>query len=534
MSFIKYLLKGLAIIGYSFSSNVPRPLNTLILPISFLSNLGRPISPVCNNLSNLIFDDSNNLQKIIQESSNDTLTLSKNNINYVKFNNNRYASTLGCIVDTFYNDAKNYYNSIRSVKPFDSYDVKILILPVSAGGGSCSRSQYYSKNYYSIIRNCDLPTLTKAVLSSFGLSKAVINNNDDLNNGDLSDPMGIDKYKKVMLLNPLNRLILGWLHKDSVKNYSDSINLVSSASIYYSVNPILVKGPFSNDIKTENFWISYRGYSNTTNDFFLPYNYTNCLFIHRINILEKKLCRINEEFINAETNTRIILKSIEKNIAKIEFLKCIQKQPTLQILSYKDTIIVSIFNNNNNYCDYTTTYKALFNYIPIGYNIDSINGTSRKISVNLVLDINPLEVSFEFSDDSGTLFSRPMLSLSSGIYSFIYSGKLGSEITFKIFDHGGDGICCQYGGGSYYQILIGDTVIHTGGTFGYVDTFKFTNNPVMILKNIYPQQLMISKNLTLFKPNNFTNIVKLTIFSINSKTGYGILQLPIFNFTAII
>ena len=41
----------------------------------------------------------------------------------------------------------------------------------------------------------------------------------------------------------------------------------------------------------------------------------------------------------------------------------------------------------------------------------------------------------------------------------------------------GAGYCCQYGGGSYYQVRIGNTLLKQGGVFTFVDTYSFANTP---------------------------------------------------------
>jgi hypothetical protein len=49
-------------------------------------------------------------------------------------------------------------------------------------------------------------------------------------------------------------------------------------------------------------------------------------------------------------------------------------------------------------------------------------------------------------------------------------------LTFQINDSAGDGICCQYGNGSYYIVLAGDTVA-TGGNYGTGQTVQFNCPP---------------------------------------------------------
>ncbi len=40
----------------------------------------------------------------------------------------------------------------------------------------------------------------------------------------------------------------------------------------------------------------------------------------------------------------------------------------------------------------------------------------------------------------------------------VYCGALGEVLTAVFNDQGGDGYCCTFGGGSYYRVLVGETV----------------------------------------------------------------------------
>lgn len=524
----KFLLKSI-LSFFILTTCETKPLTTLVLPITFVSNLGWPIPPVCNvaTINYLLTADTNSFKETLEESSNKTLTLNTNDITYVPVNSNRYASSLGCITATFYLEAKEYYNSLNLPNKFDSFDIRLLILPVSAGGGSCARALYYSTRDYSFIRSCDIVTVTQSISSSLGLFKA--------GTEDLSDPMGIlnPKYPYyVPMFNPLNRLKLGWLKQSYIKNFTFGKNYITSASLTNPIYPILIKGPVTTDL-LDSHWISYRGWSPRTSDRYLPNSYINCVFIHRSNLLEAKLCKIGEEYIDAPSGTRLSLSSKNNFSAEIVFVNCVQRQPSISISKIHSNLLsLFVFNNNDLKCNFTSSYKVLFDKVPIGYNIDGIGALGRKISVNLVLDINPLEVSFEFSDSRGILFAKPTMTLRSGLYSFIYNGTFGSEITFKLFDGGGDGICCQYGGGSYYQIIVGDTVIHTGGQFAFVDVFKFTAKPVQIFWNLYPKTYSNKLNLTLYDTDKTSdNNFSLKVLTLNSKIGYAIKILPELNYT---
>lgn len=502
-------------------------LSTLVLPITFLSNTGRHIiAPVCdlNTINSLLTGEKNSFKKTLEESSNNTLTL--DDITYVPIKSNRYASSLGCITSTYYSEAKDYYISL-GFNNFDSFDIRLLILPSSAGGGSCSRALYYSSIKYSFIRSCNIVTVTQAIAQSLGFLKAV--------REDLSDPMGIiipSVPYFVSMFHPLNRLKLNGINRMYIKNFTLGKQYISSASLTQPNYTILIKGPLTSDLSGNSYWISYRGWSSETSDKYLPSDYINCVFIHLFNLLESKLCQIGQEFIDAPSGTRISLLTKNNFTAQIEFINCVQRQPSICITKIQSILQLFVFNNNDITCNFTSTYHLLFDKIPIGYNIDGIEANGRKISVKLVLDINPLEIGFEFSDGNGILFTKPMGSLTSGIYSFIYNGSFGNEITFKLFDAGGDGICCQYGGGSYYQILIGNTIIHQGGKFGFVDIFKFVSKPIQIFSNLYPKTYSKTYNLTFYDQKKTSdNIFRMKISNTNSKNGYAIKILPDFNYT---
>ena len=38
--------------------------------------------------------------------------------------------------------------------------------------------------------------------------------------------------------------------------------------------------------------------------------------------------------------------------------------------------------------------------------------------------------------------------------------------------------CCKYGGGSYYQLIVGNTVFKQGGEFTFTESVPFKNQPL--------------------------------------------------------
>lgn len=167
---------------------------------------------------------------------------------------------------------------------------------------------------------------------------------------------------------------------------------------------------------------------------------------------------------------------------------------------------------------------------PSGFALGSSN-KPRKVHLTVVPDINNKEFSWSFKDSSGQiLLSQGRGLAAGGNFEFEYSGISGSEITFQMLDGGGDGICCQYGGSSYYEISVDGIPIHRGGKFSGIDTYIFqagnkhecvvssTQVPSTTSRSTtYPATTMTSVTTTTTSLPS-TNLLSTTISTTNTST----------------
>lgn len=103
---------------------------------------------------------------------------------------------------------------------------------------------------------------------------------------------------------------------------------------------------------------------------------------------------------------------------------------------------------------------------------------SNECTVTVALDDYPGETSYTVCDSAGDcILSEGPFPVADAGTSKMHDLILDpvSEYTFIINDSYGDGICCDYGEGSY-AIACGGALVATGGDFGYVETIVFTTS----------------------------------------------------------
>lgn len=152
-------------------------------------------------------------------------------------------------------------------------------------------------------------------------------------------------------------------------------------------------------------------------------------------------------------------------------------------------ITASVTNPNNG-----TDENTANNSNSASYTIDSY--ATATINLSLLTDDYASETSWEFRTQSGTvLYSNPSTVYSNATqYNESFSVTAGNCYEFEIFDGAGDGICCNYGQGTYSLTTDNGTVIKQGGNFGASEITKITisssssisqNSPGNI--KVYPQ-----------------------------------------------
>jgi hypothetical protein len=88
-------------------------------------------------------------------------------------------------------------------------------------------------------------------------------------------------------------------------------------------------------------------------------------------------------------------------------------------------------------------------------------------------DLNAAETSYELFDEAGRV-----LLAGGGTSSALYCGPPGATLRLVFSDLGGDGLCCRYGGQSFYELRVGGTPLRRGGEFGFREEFSFPNSLV--------------------------------------------------------
>ena len=100
----------------------------------------------------------------------------------------------------------------------------------------------------------------------------------------------------------------------------------------------------------------------------------------------------------------------------------------------------------------------------IGASYDS----TTQVRLTLKTDDFAEETSWEFRDSSNSLLDSDSYNPSDNNKTFNYTFNVVSNecYTFTIFDDFSDGICCEYGNGSYELRTDDNTLIKSGGVFG--------------------------------------------------------------------
>ena len=150
-------------------------------------------------------------------------------------------------------------------------------------------------------------------------------------------------------------------------------------------------------------------------------------------------------------------------------------------------------NNENNsdvfYFDQSTSYETSL------------------VTLDLVTDNYASETTWEFTDSSGNIVAQ------GGGYSNNNTSSSEIEIpsadecyTFTINDSYGDGICCQYGTGSYSISDDSGNVIFSGGEFGSTEATTFRVGESLSLNSFMDENLKIFPN-----PSNGVFTIKTTL-----------------------
>lgn len=169
-------------------------------------------------------------------------------------------------------------------------------------------------------------------------------------------------------------------------------------------------------------------------------------------------------------------------------------QVTLPTLTYNtsvNTLTVSVSNPNNSQDQNTSN-----NSVSLNFNAD-LSANSYPIRLTLTFDDYPDETSWNLRNANNQIIYT-----SGGTYSEAYAGTT-IEVefclpegcyTFNIIDSQNDGICCQYGQGSYVLKGPNGVVIASGGNFGSSQSVPFCVDQTLSVEENNAQDLNIYPN----------------------------------------
>jgi hypothetical protein len=175
----------------------------------------------------------------------------------------------------------------------------------------------------------------------------------------------------------------------------------------------------------------------------------------------------------------------------------------------------------------TTDQNTSNNSSTINFNIEnSLNYSSNTVNFSLQLDHYGTETTWKLTNTAGVILYE------GGPYTDTddVTGPLPALITtsfnlpsndcytFSIFDSQGDGICCEYGAGSYVLNTPGGDIIASGDAFGGGETTKFSINALSTneVKNL---------NSVYLYPNPTSNLLNIVIENkLDSPEAYTIIN----------
>ena len=218
--------------------------------------------------------------------------------------------------------------------------------------------------------------------------------------------------------------------------------------------------------------------------------YVNKVFVHRYNPSADTsswlvaVLDVGQQYNDFTADFFVFVRAIDggNGVATLSFTHCQHFAPSLTVVTPLIANLAAVsgpagvvlpvtvqVTNNDRYCASTVYSAALTPTAPVPTPF-----TCHNITVIMVPDVNPLEESYKVFDSASNVILQGDYHSS----SIVYCGPPGEPLTAVFYDEGGDGYCCKYGGGSYYQLMIGQVTLKIGGQFTYTDTVPFKNQPV--------------------------------------------------------
>jgi hypothetical protein len=117
------------------------------------------------------------------------------------------------------------------------------------------------------------------------------------------------------------------------------------------------------------------------------------------------------------------------------------------------------------------------------------------VTLNLVTDNYASETSWELADSSGYIIAQNGFLTNGNTYNTVIEIPTSDECyTFTINDSYGDGICCQYGTGSYSISDESGNIIFSGGDFSSTESTIFRVSETLGINSVFENDLNIFPN----------------------------------------
>jgi hypothetical protein len=167
--------------------------------------------------------------------------------------------------------------------------------------------------------------------------------------------------------------------------------------------------------------------------------------------------------------------------------------PQMTAANGANTLVVTITNVNGNANDDVSTNNSS----SIAFN--AISGIATTITVSITLDDYPEETSWDIQNASGVVIAQG---------SGYTGGIVASEVCvapgcyeFTIYDEYGDGLCCDWGTGSYAVTSANGEILAEGATFTDLETTSVCTNTVSVNE--------VTGNQVVVYPNPANDLIQL-------------------------
>ena len=446
----------------------------LVVRLGFQSNLGRVLWPPCDSKCALdaLWDATPfAVADLLDNGSEGRVTLDKGASSVTDVYLNDFASVLECDVGTWADEAL-----LRLGAAARGFKYILYLLPVEAGGGACARYQELATLNCAVantwpcemwLRNFSRPYWARAFGHVFGRVPA---------NEDTSNPFAHNRLDVWSRLTVPDRYELGWLRDytaDIVRTPQTGppyVIKVVSGSLYPAWGVLWVlhsaAGPWY--VSARASYPSSDGRLDL--DQFLDAAHSNKVFVHTNQTLMAVLGQ-GDTYVNTDVDFAVTVLTSVDFVANVAVHFCVRVGGTILLApgssATNDTVLTATYTNQDSFCAPRPDVRAECR------EWGSVS-TCNVIEVFIAPDVNRVEISYKVFDQAGVVLMQGGWEGA----SVKYCGERDTVLRAEFYDGGGDGYCCQYGGGSYWQVKMNGVVVGTGGRFQFREVFWFRNTLV--------------------------------------------------------